>query len=86
MVLGVLRKATMRKKKITPPNVNFTKSSLQQKFSAASYLPQLADEEDEHEPEEGGGGSSAHQNYNLHVWLPFFPCRESETTTQLQTN
>lgn len=32
-----------------------------------SYLPQLSDEQDEHNPEERGSSSGAHQNYDLNV-------------------
>lgn len=41
-----------------------------------TYLPELADEENEHDPEERGCSSRRHQNYHLNIWFSFIPWKE----------
>lgn len=50
------------------------------------HLPQLADEENEHEPEECGCSSRAHQNDYLNVWPSFIPCEDKELHEIEKTN
>lgn len=49
---------------------------LRKRSNVTSHLPQLADEEDEHEPEERSCGSRTHQNDYLNICLPFIPCKK----------
>lgn len=49
------------------------------------HLPQLADEEDEHEPEERGCSSRAHQNDYLNVWPSFIPWKDRDCHNKEKT-
>lgn len=42
------------------------------------HLPELTDEEDEHEPKERGCSSRAHQNDYLNVWPSFIPWKDKD--------
>lgn len=42
------------------------------------HLPQLTDEEDEHEPEKCGCSSRADQNDYLDVWPSFIPWKDKD--------